>query len=417
VVVAEERVDDYDGDQDELLGTSLGNCWIQALLGEGGMARVYRAHQQHLERDVAIKVLPPHYAADPAFVERFKLEARAMAKLVHPNIVTVHDTGEDRRRLYIIMEFVNNGNLRQRILAGLSLNETTRIVRQMAGALTYAHEHGVVHRDVKPMNVLMDTNNRAVLSDFGIARVFDTSRRLTQFGAGVGTPEYMSPEQCRGAEVDARSDIYALGVMLYEMLTGRTPFVADNYTALAHSHIYELPIPPSRLNPRISPAVQSVVLMALEKNPANRFQRATDMAAALEQAVAAQMPVARPPAPGAGAPPPGHPPAAGPMRAGMVVCPRCYAQNAPQQRFCSNCGLPFGPQLAGAATAQGQAQRPGTGWVTCPTCQHPNQPINRFCTQCGASLVAALVPCRHCHTPNAPGVRFCTACGRPLAQA
>jgi predicted Ser/Thr protein kinase len=389
---------------DDLIGATLGNCVIEGLLGEGGMARVYRAHQSHLERDVAIKVLPPYYAADPEFVERFKDEARAMAKLKHPNIVTVHDAGAESGRLYIIMEYVNGGNLRQRIAAGLTLPETARIVRQVASALAYAHANGVIHRDVKPMNVLMDTNGRAVLSDFGIAKLMARTASLTKVGAGVGTPEYMSPEQCSGAPADARSDIYALGVMLYEMLTGRTPFVADNYTALAHAHIYEPVPPPSQLNPRISPAVQAVVLMALEKEPSHRFQKATDMAVALEQAVAAQMPLARDTG---RAPVPGYAPAP----AANGVCPRCQTHNAPGTRFCTTCGLSLAgqPMRVGAAPVSG-----GAGWVTCPTCQAPNQPINRFCTRCGASLAALAVPCRACHSRNAPGTRFCTSCGQAM---
>jgi len=224
-----------------------------------------------------------------------------------------------------------------------------------------------VHRDVKPMNVLLDGDGRAVLSDFGIAKVMASSTALTRLGAGVGTPEYMSPEQCRGVEVDARADIYALGVMLYEMLTGRTPFVADNFTALAHSHIYEYPPPPSSLNPHVSPAVQSVVMKALEKDPAKRFQKATEMAIALDQAVAAQTPVV-----------PGPRPAPS-----MLRCPRCQALNNANQRFCSTCGFAFGPP-------QGANYQPApngaSGYVTCPVCRAPNRAIDRFCTQCGQPL-------------------------------
>jgi serine/threonine protein kinase len=249
----------------------------------------------------------------------------------------------------------------------MTLSEVTRVIREIAGALTYAHDKGFVHRDVKPMNVLMDANGRAVLSDFGIAKVMATSTALTRVGAGVGTPEYMSPEQCRGVEVDARADIYALGVMLYEMLTGRTPFVADNFTALAHSHIYEYPPAPSALNPHVSPAVQSVVMKALEKDPANRFQKAIEMAVALDQAVAAQTPVS------------GGPRVAPPM----LRCPRCQAINAGNQQFCSTCGFAFGPPLG---SNYPQAPSAGSGYVICPACRVPNRAIDRYCTQCGQAL-------------------------------
>jgi serine/threonine-protein kinase len=393
---------------DDLTGVTLGHCVIEDLLGQGGMARVYRGRQENLDRTVAIKVLPPYYAADPAFVERFKLEARAMAKLSHPNIVTVHDAGEDNGRLYIVMEYVGGGTLKQRMATALPMRDVTRIFHEVASALTYAHSMGIVHRDVKPVNVLMDTTGRAVLSDFGIAKVLATSAALTHAGAGVGTPEYMSPEQCRGGTVDARSDIYALGVMLYEMLTGHTPFEADNYTALAHSHIYEPVPPPSRWNPRISPAVQSVILKALEKDPAQRFQIATDMAVTLEQAVAAQAPV---PVTA------GREPAAAPHRTtgapASVICPRCRQPNAPQQRFCSTCGQPLAP---GQPVPQGPYPQHTGSWVTCPQCHAPNQGINRFCTTCGYSLLAGVagIQCRVCGVRNSPGTRFCTACGHPL---
>lgn len=396
---------------DELVGAMLGGCVVDELLGQGGMARVYRGKQEKLDRYVAIKVLPPYYAADPAFVERFKLEARAMARLSHPNIVTVHDTGEGDGRLYIIMEYVSGGTLRERMTAGMPLRDVTRIIHEIAGALSYAHAQGIVHRDVKPVNVLMDTTGRAVLSDFGIAKVLQTSAALTRAGAGVGTPEYMSPEQCRGGAVDHRADIYALGVMLYELLTGRTPFVADNYTALAHAHIYEPVPPPVRFNPRISPAVQSVVLKALEKNPADRFSQATELAQALEQAVAAQVPVAplSRPAPH---PTPGPRPAG--QAAAMIVCPRCQHTNPVHQRFCSACGQP----LVAGHTPVAPAPRPQhTGsWISCSRCRAPNQPINRFCTTCGQSLLTGVpgLQCRNCGVRNGPGTRFCTACGAPL---
>ncbi len=357
---------------DDLLGATLGNCQIVALIGEGGMARVYRARQAHLDRDVAIKALPAHYAVDPAFVERFELEARAMARLSHPNIVAVHDSGEDAGHLYIIMEYVDGPNLRDRILGGLTLDETTHIVTQIGSALTFAHEHGIVHRDVKPANVLLDATGRARLSDFGIAKVF-ASDRLTQPGAGVGTPEYMSPEQCKGGLVDARSDIYALGAMLYEMLTGRPPFVADNYTAIAHSQIYERPIPPSKINPRISPAVQAVVLKALEKAPGDRFQQATDMADTLDLAVASQTPVARPSGPSGASL--GVSRATGRVAA-TVSCPRCSAANSAQQRFCSNCGQPFAAGRSSGAARRARPHADGLAWLpNLRLCQSAAEPL------------------------------------------
>ncbi len=397
---------------DDLIGSSLGHCVIDELLGQGGMARVYRATQRNLDRTVAIKVLPPYYAADPGFVERFKLEARAMARLSHPHIVTVHDAGEENGRLYIVMEYINGGNLEDRMRSPLTLREIVRIVTEVASALTYAHANGIVHRDVKPVNVLLDTSGRAVLSDFGIAKVLATSAVLTQSGAGVGTPEYMSPEQCRGVQVDARADIYALGVMLYEMLTGHTPFEADNYTAIAHAHVYEPVPPPSRLNPRISPAVQSVVLKALEKDPAERFQEAAEMAIALEQAVAAQMPV------GTAADhrrATGHLASVAPATPSAVLCPRCHARNASTQRFCSTCGSPLNantPQRATGTPATGGIPT-GAPAVLCPSCRSANVASNRFCTRCGHSLG---VPCPRCGSRNAPSARFCRACGQTLAQ-
>ncbi len=380
---------------DDLIGVTLSHCVIEELLGQGGMARVYRGRQENLDRQVAIKVLPPYYAADPAFVERFKLEARAMAQLSHPNIVIIHDSGEENGRLFIMMEYVGGGTLKQKMSSGMVLGEVTRIIHEVASALTYAHSRGIVHRDVKPVNVLIDVTGRAVLSDFGIAKVLQTSAALTQSGAGVGTPEYMSPEQCRGSGmVDARADIYALGVMLYEMLTGHTPFEADNYTALAHSHIYESVPPPSKLNPHISPAVQSVVLKSLEKDPADRFQKATDMALALEQAVAAQVPLGL---------------STGRHHAVEV-------QQAPAGAPSSLLdGAPPVNQIP-APAPNGLQQKQTGGLLACPACKSLNQPYNRFCTTCGYSLLGGVVgfTCQACGARNGAGQRFCTACGHPL---
>ena len=360
--------------QDELPGTTLGNYTILAPLGQGGMARVYRAHQENLDREVAVKVLPPWYAADRNFVERFNLEARLVARLSHPNIVTVHDANEQNGHLYIVMQLVDGGTLRQRLdllhAQGKTMDalEASTIFHQLADALSYAHEQGIIHRDVKPVNVLLDRSGRPILSDFGIAKVLaSTQEQLTRPGAGVGTPEYMSPEQCKGGPVDARADIYALGVMLYEALTGRTPFVGDNYPALAHSHIYEPPIPPSRLNPAINPAVEQVILTALMKDPARRYQSASEMADALEMAVRAtgsqRVPLA-PAAPFAANPvTPAYP-------AGLFLCTNCQNPNRPQQKFCTRCGYPLN---------------------VCPTCGNQNKAADRFCTRCGQAIAAVRV--------------------------
>src|SRR5216683_4123545 len=290
--------------QDPLIGATLGKYRILATLGHGGMAHVYRAHQENLDREVAIKVLPPWYAADRNFVERFNLEARLVARLSHPNIVTIHDFSEQNGHLYIVMQLVDGGTLKQlldtlrdpsssanqhsqEVIGAMDAAEANRIFQQLASALAYAHEQGIIHRDIKPVNVLLDRTKRPILSDFGIAKVLASTKELTRPGAGVGTPEYMSPEQCKGENVDGRADIYALGIMLFECLTGRTPFTGDNYPALAHSQIYEEPPDPRRFNQQIPSAVRDVVLIALQKKPEFRYQRANSLADALDQAVKA----------------------------------------------------------------------------------------------------------------------------------
>ncbi len=413
--------------KDDLIGTRIGHYIIQEPLGQGGMARVYKGYQEHLDRMVAIKVLPSYYAADPNFVNRFKREAQAMARLSHPNIVTVHDAGEQDGRLYIVMAYMSGGTLKSRMDHRMEMSEVLPVVNQIAAALQYAHERSIIHRDVKPVNVLLDADGRAVLSDFGIAKVMESAEHhLTRPGAGVGTPEYMSPEQCRGSGVDPRSDIYALGVMIYEMLTGRTPFQADNYTALAHAHIYEPTPPPTLFNPRISPAVQAVMLRALAKEPAQRFRQATDLAAALEFAAGGSGVGSNGPLAG-----PFIDDASGIRQATVLICPHCGTMSKPHMRFCRRCGESLSgvePRTVMATVAghgrSGSFAKLGMWTQTCPTCQAPNAPGRKFCTKCGNRLPGTSIDsggvgltCASCNTQNLPGRNFCTRCGQPLARS
>jgi serine/threonine protein kinase len=356
--------------QDPLIGTTLGKYKILAPLGQGGMAHVYTAHQENLDREVAIKVLPPWYAADRNFVERFNQEARLVARLSHPNIVTIHDFSEQDGHLYIVMQLVDGGTLRHLLDAlstgnqngpggtgAMDVLEANRIFQQIASALAYAHEKGIIHRDIKPVNVLMDRANRPILSDFGIAKVLAGSKELTRPGAGVGTPEYMSPEQCKGEHIDRRADIYALGIMLFEVLTGRTPFVGDNYPAIAHSHIYEEPPDPRIFNRLISLPLRDVMLRALQKKPEHRYQHVSEMAKALERAVQAAdnytdqtlRPASIDRAP----------------TSPIYLCPKCERPNKPDTYFCTRCGSLLNP---------------------CPNCRNYNRARDRFCTKCGYTL-------------------------------
>jgi serine/threonine protein kinase len=270
-----------------LVGKTLGKYQIVGEIGRGGMAVIYKAWQPSLGRYVALKVLSPFLQKDKDFIARFHREARAAAKLNHPNIVNILDAGEAEGINYIAMEYIDGESLRD-ILARGRLDATTAasIVAQIASALDYAHSQGVVHRDIKPSNILIDRRGRVVLTDFGIARAVGFSR-LTQTGALVGTPEYMSPEQAEGLEIDHRTDIYSLGVVLYNMLTGRVPFEGTTPQAVLYGHVHKRPTPPSQLNPRISRDVEAVVLRALAKNKARRYQRAGELASALQAAVAA----------------------------------------------------------------------------------------------------------------------------------
>ncbi len=270
----------------ELIGQTLGQYRIVEQLGKGGMATVFKAYQPSLDRYVAIKVLPPYFAHEEGFGERFVREARAIARLDHPHILPIYDYGQEGEISYIVMKYVDAGTLKDAIGdQPMSLEQAADIVSQVAEALDYAHEQGVIHRDVKPANVLMDRGEWALLTDFGLAKIVGGSQHLTASGVGVGTPAYMAPEQGQGRPVDARADIYSLGIVLYEMLTGRVPYEAETPLAVVLKHVTE-PLPLPRLvNPEIPEPVELVILKALAKDPDDRYQSAGEMAEALRHAV------------------------------------------------------------------------------------------------------------------------------------
>ena len=253
-------------------------------IGSGGMADVWCAEDQMLDRRVALKFLHERFAQDQQFVERFRREAQSAAGLQHPNVVGVYDRGEWDGRHFIAMEFVEGAALKDLIGRGLSVGEAVEIVRQILAGAKFAHERGIIHRDLKPQNVLVDADGRARVADFGIARA--GASEITQTGSVLGTAQYLSPEQAQGHEVTAASDLYSVGVMLYEALTGRVPFEGDSSVAVALKQVSEQPRPPSELNPGVSRALDAVVLRALAKDPSNRFASADEFLDALEAAEA-----------------------------------------------------------------------------------------------------------------------------------
>ncbi len=259
-----------------------GRYRLEELIGEGGMAVVYRAYDLALNRPVAVKILRAQYGSDANFLRRFEREAQAAARLVHPNIVNVYDVGRDDGVHYIVMEYVRGQTLKHLILrhAPFRLEHAAHIVGQVAAALDYAHRQGLVHRDIKPQNILVDDQGVAKVTDFGIAKGL-TDVSLTEAGVGMGTVHYVSPEQARGEAATPASDIYALGVVLYEMLTGRLPFDADNPIGLAMQHVNAPPPPPRQFNPDLPPQVEAIVLRALAKDPAQRYPSAGALAEAL----------------------------------------------------------------------------------------------------------------------------------------
>jgi eukaryotic-like serine/threonine-protein kinase len=261
---------------------------LEELVGHGGMSSVYKAHDTLLERNVALKVLHEQYNEDEEFVERFKREARSVAQLQHPNIVTVIDRGEEDGRQYIVFEYIDGENLKELVVrkGRLDVGEALEIAVEIARGLAFAHENGLVHRDVKPQNVLLNGDGRAKVTDFGIARSVDVEHSVTQTGTVLGTSTYIAPEQASGQPVDAQTDVYALGVVLYEMLTGELPFPGENFVAVAMKHVHEPP--PNSLDKRrdLPLRVAAAIDRALEKDPSHRFPTMDAFAAELEACLA-----------------------------------------------------------------------------------------------------------------------------------
>ena len=268
-------------------GEMLGAYRLIERVGRGGMAEVWRAYQPSLSRFVAIKVLPRFLAADPAYEARFKREARLVSRLRHPNILTGIDFGQQDGHAYMVSEYVEGGTLADQAGQPLPLDYVVGVLRPVANALDYAHARGIVHRDVKPSNVLLQSDGTPVLADFGVAAVLHGDARLTGEGVAVGTPIYMSPEQVAGQQAAPASDQYSLGVVAYELLTGRPPFAAETPAAVALAHLHKPLPPPGSINPRLPLAVEGVLLKALAKEPAERYATVREMAEALASAAAA----------------------------------------------------------------------------------------------------------------------------------
>src|SRR5919197_6312123 len=277
--------------QARLLG---GRYQVGELLGYGGMAEVHRGRDLRLGRDVALKTLRHDLARDATFQLRFRREAQNAASLNHPAIVAVYDTGEEHgpggeELPYIVMEFVNGRTLKEVLgtEGPLMPRRALEITADICAALEFSHQHGIIHRDIKPGNVMLTQTGQVKVMDFGIARALASgATTMTQTSAVIGTAQYLSPEQARGEPVDARSDVYAAGCVLFELLVGHPPFVGDSPVSVAYQHVREDPRAPSELNPEVNPDIDAIVLKALAKNPANRYQSAGEMRADLLRAAA-----------------------------------------------------------------------------------------------------------------------------------
>ncbi len=345
-------------------GSMIGPYRVVEQVGRGGMATVYKAHHAALARYVAIKVLPEFLAGEEGFKERFQQEAVAVAKLRHPNILAVFDYGNADGTAYIVNEFVDGGTLSDQLGSPLPVDYVVSTLKPIASALDYAHARGILHRDIKPSNILMNMEGTPVLGDFGLAKMMERGAGLTQAGMIVGTPEYMSPEQCSGEGVASAADIYSLGVVAYQMLTGQLPFMAATPAAVINAQLHNQLPPPRSINPDLSPEVEGVLLKALAKAPKDRYRTAAGMVKALQDAgvsaTASEHPPAAPLPPSPeptmvmGAPPP-------PSAAPQPTTP------PPPPAMTPAPGIPPTSQPPGQWVAQAQnvGGRPSTpAWVT-----------------------------------------------------
>jgi serine/threonine protein kinase len=268
--------------EDITVGRYFGSYRITEPIGEGGMASVYRAYQESVGRYVAIKVLSLGTPADKEFIGRFQQEAKVLANLQHPNILPIHDFGEEDGYAYIVMPLIETGTLADKMKgAALDLNQAYKIIFQVGDALDYAHSQGLIHRDIKPSNILIDKRGNSMLTDFGIAKLVESSSEFTKTGGVLGTPAYMSPEQGTGQDLDHRSDIYSLGIVFFEMVTGKQPFEADTPIATIFKHVHDPPPNPSAYNKNVPREVADIITKALEKSPDSRFATIVEMTQAL----------------------------------------------------------------------------------------------------------------------------------------
>jgi serine/threonine protein kinase len=358
----------------------LGQFRIVERIGAGGMATVFKAYQPTLDRYVAVKVLPAYHARDPVFVKRFVQEARSVARLAHPNIVQIHDFGEQDNITYIVMEYVDGGTLKDRLKRALPPGEAIDFIIQAAEGLDCAHRNGIVHRDVKPANMLLRKDGHLLLSDFGIAKILEGTTNLTRVGTGIGTPQYMSPEQGVGQPVDRRSDIYSLGIVFFHCLTGRVPFTADNPLTITVKHMND-PLPVDKLVAEGVPGpVIQVVQMMTAKQPHERYQSAELLIDALTSALSTS----------------------------NLALPRGYRGGMSAYMPAANLSAPSGQLLGNGQPAQfGQP----------PQVQPVQQPGLYGGNQAGqGSFSGNTVTCFRCGATNPSSRLYCTTCGDDLSN-